>query len=95
MSSGEQFVIAGKIAGCTVGATWDDGTITGDALLVAAAQVIISSGLTVNDDGRSVRASFRTMSGAAIALMRALDDIESVRVSAPTPVPAHVSLPGD
>jgi hypothetical protein len=94
MSSGEQLVIEGRLGGRAVAATWCDGTLTGDAVLVVAAQLVVASRLVVEDDGRTITASMRTLQGAAVALMRALDEIESVRISAPAEVPSALSFGG-
>jgi hypothetical protein len=87
MSSGEQLVIEGRLGGRLVGATWADGDVVGDAALIHAARVVVADVLTVDQDGTVYTASFRTVQGAAVALMRALDDIESVRISAPAEDP--------
>jgi len=95
MSSGEELVIRGRLDGRAVGATWTDGHVIGDAVLIVAANVVATSGITVEQDGTTYEASFRTVQGAAIALMRALDEIESVRISAPAEVSSNPSLGGN
>jgi len=84
MSSGEQVVVEGRLGGRTVSATWYDGNVIGDAILVVAAQLVAASGLNVFDGTAMVGASLRTLPGAVIALMRPLDDIESVCISTPS-----------
>jgi hypothetical protein len=78
------FSIEGTLAGSRVGATWWNGSVTGDQFLVVAAQLVIACGVTVQDDGREVRASFDTLGGAAIALIHALDEVHRAKVTIPS-----------
>jgi hypothetical protein len=95
MASGEVLVITGWIDGRSVGATWCDGTVIGDEVLIRGAETVAASGLMVEQDSDVYTASLHTLQGAAIALMRALDDIESVRISAPAEAPSPLSLGGN
>jgi hypothetical protein len=82
MSSGEQIVIEGRLSGRAVSATWYDGNLIGDAILVVATQFIAASAPKVHDGTTLVDVTLRTLPGATIALMRALDEIESICISA-------------
>jgi hypothetical protein len=95
MPPGEQLVIEGRLGGRVVAATWTNGYLVGDAVLVVAAKLVAASGVTVEQDGKVYTASLRTLEGASIALMRALDEIESVRISAPAEVPSTRILGGN
>lgn len=71
-----------------MGATWFNGNVVGDAVLGVAARLVAASGLTVIENGNTYGASLRTVHGAGVALMRALDEIESARITAPAGVPS-------
>jgi hypothetical protein len=83
-STDAMFSVEGTLAGRRVGATWWKGSVTGDQFLVVAAQVVIAFGVTVQDQGCEIRASFNDLGGAAIALIHALDEVHEAKVTLPS-----------
>jgi hypothetical protein len=80
-SSGEMVHVKGRLGGFQVEATWVNRTVTGDALLIVAARLVIAGRVTAYDENVETRASFATLGGAVIALCRALDGIDVVTVT--------------
>ena len=65
------FRVEGILDGRKVAATWENGQVSGDSALLAAAELIIASAACTEHLGQIVFASFDTLQGAVVALTRA------------------------
>jgi hypothetical protein len=77
----DTLTVRGLLEGRTVEASWCGRSVVGDPELIVAAQAVIRRGTAAVDDGTVVRASFGDIAGAAVALIRALDRVDSADVT--------------